>query len=126
MAHVNVHIDAPADVRLIIERDTTPKIDLLLYEDRNRTIPIDVSEFAFEAYFKRAIDTDNADAALSFGDGDIVKQADGTENKIRIPITQDQSNDPDQLLSRGVWILYWTDSDGHRTRLLKGEFEARS
>lgn len=122
---ITIHIDQPAEITLIFERDTTPKLDLDLYADEAQSVPVDVADFTFEAYFKNGFDTSNGSSAMTFNDGDIVKKPDGVAHRIRIPISQVQSNDSDQLLDRGVILVYWTDGSGHRERLIRGEFTAR-
>lgn len=125
MTPVTLHIDRPDEVELIIERDTTPKLDFLIYEDEDQTVEVDVSDFSFELYLKANLDVDNDDAPLKFTDADFVKQPGSVVNLIRAPITRLQSNDDDVLLPEGVWILYWTDSSGHVERLIRGTFRAQ-
>lgn len=122
---LKIHIDQPADVELTFERDTTPKLDLDLYHDEEQTDAVDVTLFTFEAYLKSNFETDNGSASLTWTDAAVVKQPDGATNRIRLPITQVQSNDSDVLLDKGVILVYWTDSTGHRERLIRGSFTSR-
>ncbi len=123
---IALHIDEPAELDLIIERDTTPKLQFEIFEDEAQTIAIDVDDFTFEAYIKGDFNTTNAGAAMSWADGDITKKPDAQGNVIQIPISLSESNDSDQLLNNGVFLLYMTDSSGHRERIAKGEIQARS
>lgn len=123
---IRIHIDEPAEFDLIIERDTTPKLDFEIYEDEDATVEVDVDDVTFEAYIKAKFETDNDEAAITWLDGDVVRKPGGADNVVRFPITLAQSNNATQLLDQGVLVVYMTDGAGHRERIVKADVEARS
>lgn len=120
MTPTNLYIDRPRLVNIIMQRDTTPKLDFALYEDAAHTDATDLDGLTFEASFA----ADHLTApTLSFADADIERNPeDGQTNVVRIPITRALSIDTTKLAANGAWEMFMTDASGHRRRLMKGSY----
>ena len=118
MPTTDLYIDRPSDVRLVMQRNTTPKPTFAFYSDAARTTEIDVDTLTFEVYF--ADDPDDT-ASLTFLDAALDKNPEvGDTNVVRIPITQAMSIDETKLADEGFWEMFMTDASSHRRRIVKG------
>jgi hypothetical protein len=119
-----LYIDRPKDVHLKLQRNTTPRVTLKLYEDEAMETEIDVETLTFEAHFAKDHD---ADPALSFVDADFEKNPEvGDTNVLVIPIEQTDTEDSDVLFDVGFWEVFMTDGAGHRKRLIRGPYTMES
>src|SRR5687767_5304326 len=133
MTPITIEWDQPQELNAILNRDTTPRVDLQFFESvttqNGQPVgvgPIAVEDFTFEVYFKEGFSTENGDATLAYADADLVKNPEaGQTNVLRIPISRADSNNAAKLPSSGVWVVYRTDADGRRVRIIRGSVTMR-